>query len=392
MKNKQKKILTIIGTRPEAIKMAPIIKELKNCTSGVETFVCSTGQHREMLAQAFSDFEIEPDLQLDVMSHDQGLSLLSARLFTALDDLYSRFTPDAVLVQGDTTTVQIAATAAFYRNISIGHVEAGLRSHNMRSPFPEEFNRKICGLVTDWHFAPTLVAKQNLLSEAIAEDSILVTGNTVIDALLWMRKRLQKAVPSLPTSIETAIREHRTIILATGHRRENFGEGISQILAAIKELAERHPEIRIVYPVHLNPNVHSIVYERLGKTPNILLCEPLAYKQLIFVMDASHLIITDSGGIQEEGPAIGKPVLVTRDVTERPEGVKAGVSILVGPHRDMILSHAERLLKDREIYSRISRKANPYGDGNAAWRISRFLSKKLGFCHAGLEDHEEQLA
>lgn len=387
-----KKIMTIVGTRPEAIKMAPIIRELKHNAKGIETIVCSTGQHKEMLSQAFADFGLVPDVELALMSHNQGLAQLSARLFTALDELFGKLSPDAVLVQGDTTTVQIAATVAFYRNIRIGHVEAGLRSHDMRAPFPEEFNRRVCGLVADWHFAPTPMAKGNLVAEGIPEKNILVTGNTVIDALLWMRGRLKDTAPELPPAIANAILEKRTILLATGHRRENFGGGLLQILSALRELAARHPDLRIVYPVHLNPNVHDVVHEQLGTVPGILLCEPLSYTQLVYVMDSSYFIITDSGGIQEEGPAIGKPVIVTRDVTERPEGVEAGVSILAGPHKDALLSHAEKLLNDKEAYSTFSQKINPYGDGSASWRIVRFLSKQMAFTHASQETHTEQLA
>lgn len=387
-----KKILVIVGTRPEAIKMAPVIQELKTGTTGVRTLVCSTGQHRELLEQAFSDFALEPDLGLDVMRHNQGLAPLSARLFEALDALYARERPDAILVQGDTTTVQVAATAAFYRHIPVGHVEAGLRSHNLQAPFPEEFNRRVSGLVAQWHFAPTAGARQNLINEGIAREAIVVTGNTVIDALLWMRARQRERVPELPASISAVLEQQRRIILVTGHRRENFGSGFAEILDALKHLAQHHPDIRIIYPVHPNPNVHALVHERLGDNPGIILCEPLAYRQFVFLMDACQLLLTDSGGVQEEGPALGKPVLVTRDVTERPEGVQAGVSILVGPHREAIVRQTELLLTDAEAYRRISHAVNPYGDGNAAWRIVRFLSRELGFPHTNQASYGDELA
>lgn len=372
-----KKIIVIAGTRPEAVKIAPVVKCLQNHAKEVETLLCSTGQHREMLIQAFSDFELAPDIELDVMTYNQSLSVLSSRLFSALDDLLTRLTPDAVLVQGDTTTVQVAATTAFYHKIPIAHIEAGLRSDDIYAPYPEEFNRRVVSLIADWHFAPTELSRQNLLREGIQEENILVTGNTVIDSLLWIRERVRRNPPEFPEKIADALKEQRRIVLVTGHRRENFTGGLAQICRALQTLAYRYPENRIIFPVHLNPHVRKQVHGLLAEIPGTILCEPLDYKQFVALMDAAYLIISDSGGIQEEAPSLGKPVLVTRDVTERPEGVQAGVNILVGPHTSKILHHAVHLLDNDSAYNRIAKSKNPYGDGCAAMRIYKFLARKL---------------
>lgn len=372
-----KKVLIIAGTRPEAIKMVPVVKSLRELPDVFSTRLCATGQHREMLDQAFADFGLKPDISLNVMTANQTLSSLSARLFEALDELYSQEKPDVVLVQGDTTTVQVAALAAFYRQIPIGHVEAGLRSHNMAAPFPEELNRRVAGLVATWHFAPTELSRQNLLRENIPDSSILVTGNTVIDALLWMRDIIRTKKPQLPLPVEEAIEQKRRIILITGHRRESFGDGFKNICQSLLEISRRFPEDRLVYPVHMNPNVRAVVNSILSEAPNIILCDPLTYMPFIRLMDSCHLILTDSGGIQEEGPSLGKPVLVMRSLTERPEGVDAGVNILVGTDPEVIVGEATRLLSDDNAYKAIASVKNPYGDGQAGRRIAEFLVKAL---------------
>ena len=363
-------VLVIAGTRPEAIKLAPVIHELQARPEQFRVTVCATGQHREMLQQAFSDFDITPDVDLAVMSPDQTLASLSARLFTEVDALLDRESPDWVLVQGDTTTVAVASLCAFYRRIPVGHVEAGLRSGDRFAPFPEEVNRRVAGIVADLHFAPTAWAKDNLLREGVADSAVVVTGNTVIDALLWMRDRVREEKPALPDVVEQAIDDQRRIVLITGHRRESFGEGLANVCQAIRSLAERHRDCLFVYPVHLNPNVLRPVHERLGGCDTIALIEPLTYKPFVRLMDASTIILTDSGGIQEEAPSLGKPILVTRTVTERPEGVDAGVARLVGTDTDLIVKLAEQLLDDPAHYATMADQANPYGDGRSAERIA----------------------
>lgn len=370
-----KKILILAGTRPEAIKMVPVIKALRSCPDQFSVHVCASGQHREMLTQAFSDFGVQPDSNLDVMSANQTLSGLSARLFESVDNLLARECPDIVMVQGDTTTVQVSALAAFYRHIPVAHIEAGLRSYNMLQPFPEELNRRVTGLVASWHFAPTELSKQNLLGEGIKESAILVTGNTVIDSLLWMREQVRIEKPALPDAVEQAMAEKHRIILVTGHRRESFGEGFEHICSALEKLAKRFPDDRIIYPVHMNPNIREVVQKRLARHEGILLTAPISYKPFVRLMDACHLILTDSGGIQEEGPSLGKPVLVMRELTERPEGVEAGVNILVGTDVDTITNTAARLLEDDKAYAAIAEVRNPYGDGKAGERIAQFLSR-----------------
>ena len=373
----RKKILIIAGTRPEAIKTVSVVRALREFSDIFDVRLCASGQHREMLAQAFADFGMVPDINLDVMTTGQTLASLSAQLLTALDALYAREMPDAVLVQGDTTTVQVAALAAFYRNIPVGHIEAGLRSRNMAAPFPEELNRRIAGLAATWHFAPTELARRNLLEEGIPVKSILVTGNTVIDALLWMRDLIGRDVPELPRPVEETLAEGRRVILITGHRRESFGEGFQRICTALLELARRFPEDRLVYPVHLNPNVHGVVHDLLAGSSGIILCEPLTYKPFVRLMAESRLILTDSGGIQEEGPSLGKPVLVMRDLTERPEGVDAGVNVLVGTNPDVIVETASRLLHDADAYRAVADIPTPYGDGRSGERIASFLRNRI---------------
>jgi len=371
----RKKVLIIAGTRPEAIKTVSVVRAMRAFSDVFDVRLCASGQHREMLAQAFADFGVVPDINLDVMTAGQTLSSLSARLFTALDDLYANERPDAVLVQGDTTTVQVAALAAFYRHIPVGHIEAGLRSHTMAAPFPEELNRRIAGLVATWHFVPTELARRNLLEEGVPDERILVTGNTVIDALLWMRDAVSGDVPALPRPVEEALSEGRRIILVTGHRRESFGEGFQRICTALLELARRFPDDRLVYPVHLNPNVRDVVYTQLAGSSGVILCEPLTYKPFVRLMAGSCLILTDSGGIQEEGPSLGKPVLVMRELTERPEGVDAGVNILVGTDPAVIVKTVSRLLNDANAYRAVADIPNPYGDGFGGERIATFLRK-----------------
>jgi UDP-N-acetylglucosamine 2-epimerase len=373
----KKKILIIAGTRPEAIKVVSVVRALRALPECFNVRLCASGQHKEMLVQAFADFDMVPDVNLDVMTAAQTLSSLSARIFAAVDELYTRERPDAVLVQGDTTTVQVGALAAFYRKIPLGHIEAGLRSHNILAPFPEELNRRVAGLVASWHFAPTELARRNLLAEKTPDGDILVTGNTVIDSLLWMRDMVRAEAPELPASVEDALKQTRRIVLVTGHRRESFGEGFRNICRALLEISRRFPEDRLVYPVHLNPNVQTVVNELLGAAPGIILCPPQSYKPFVRLMDSSHLILTDSGGIQEEGPSLGKPVLVMRELTERPEGVETGVNILVGTDSATIVDAATRLLSDGGAYRTISSSKNPYGDGHGGQRIAAFLKTRL---------------
>lgn len=371
-----KKILVLAGTRPEAIKMAPVVQALRKLRR-VEVQVCATGQHREMLQQAFADFGITPDSNLDVMTGNQTLATLSARLFAALEKLLAAQHPDVVLVQGDTTTAQVAALCAFYQRIPVGHVEAGLRSHDLSAPFPEELNRRIATLTARWHFVPTELSRRNLLLEGIPDEHIVVTGNTVIDALLWTAERVRKDPPALPEPLEQALAAKRPIILITGHRRENFGSGLEAICRALKKLSEAFPEILLVYPVHPNPHVREVVNTRLGNLPGILLLSPLPYAPFVRLMDNCRIILTDSGGIQEEGPSLGKPVLIMREVTERPEGIEAGVNALVGTDAACIVEKVSLLLSNRDAYEAMAKQANPYGDGRAAERIAACLGQAL---------------
>ncbi len=359
-----KKILCVVGTRPEAIKMAPVILGLKD-EPWAHVRVLATAQHRHMLDQVLNFFDIEPDVDLDIMRPNQALTTLTARLLLDLDDVIQAEKPDVVLVQGDTTTVMTVALACFYHHIPIGHVEAGLRTWDMQNPFPEEANRVIAGRLAHWHFAPTEGSRQNLLREGIADKDIVVTGNTVIDALLMT------AAKELHLGID--IDPSKRLVLITAHRRENFGEPFHNICRALHTLADRNPNVQFLYPVHPNPNVKDVAYELLGACPNIKLYEPLDYAPFVAAMKRSYFIISDSGGVQEEAPALGKPVLVLREETERPEAVELGVVKLVGPNYDRILEEAQRLLDDPIAYQVMARGVSPYGDGHAAERIVTVL-------------------
>ncbi|MEQ8209934.1 MAG: UDP-N-acetylglucosamine 2-epimerase (non-hydrolyzing) [Lacipirellulaceae bacterium] len=367
------RVAVFIGTRPEAIKMAPVVAALK-ADDQLEPVVINAGQHREMIRQVIDLFGIQVDKDLDVMVKDQTLAGLTSRLVSRIDEALAELTPDFVLVQGDTTTVLCAALASFYRKIPIGHVEAGLRTGNLHSPFPEEANRRLVSPLADLHFAPTTTSRDALLAEKISEERITVTGNTVIDALLMEVERQQQpeVAPQLQAELAELVGEEiadREMILITGHRRENLGEGFLQICDAIRQLAELRPEALFVYPVHLNPRVKDVVHKKLGNLKNVRLIAPQPYTQFVALARASRLILTDSGGVQEEAPSLGKPVLVMRDTTERPEGVAAGAVKLVGPNTERIVSEAMTLLTDDQAYQRMAQTANPYGDGNAAERI-----------------------
>lgn len=362
------KVISIFGTRPEAIKMAPVVKELGK-HSEIESVVCVTAQHRQMLDQVLSLFGIEPEYDLNLMQPNQSLAKLTALALTELDAVLEKEQPDWVLTQGDTTTAMVGALAGFYRRIKVGHVEAGLRTWDRFQPFPEEVNRKIADAVCDLHFAPTTQSRDNLLRESVNSSSIIVTGNTVIDALLEVAAKEYDW-----NSGELAEVPHgKKIILVTAHRRENFGAPLFEICQALKEIAARYPELHIVYPVHLNPNVQQVVRAELGEIPNITLLAPLDYLPLVQLMKASHLVLTDSGGLQEEAPGLGKPVLVLREVTERPEGVEAGTVQLVGTDKARIAAATMRLLDDATEYDRMARAVNPYGDGKASQRIVESL-------------------
>jgi UDP-N-acetylglucosamine 2-epimerase (non-hydrolysing) len=360
----QKRVLCVVGTRPEAIKMAPVILALKR-EPWVVVRVLATAQHRHMLDQVLNFFDIEPDVDLDIMRPNQALTTLTARLLLDMDDVLLAEKPDIVLIQGDTTTVMTVALACFYHRIAIGHVEAGLRTWDMQNPFPEEANRVIAGKLANWHFAPTEGSRQNLLRDGVPDADILVTGNTVIDALLMTAEK------ELEIGIE--LDPDRRLVLVTAHRRENFGEPFRNICRALRTLSESNPDVQFLYPVHPNPNVKDVVYEVLGDCSNIHLCEPLDYAPFVAAMKRSYLIISDSGGVQEEAPALGKPVLVLRDETERPEAVDHGVVMLVGSNCDRIVTEAQRLLDDKSAYREMARGISPYGDGLAAGRIVKSL-------------------
>jgi UDP-N-acetylglucosamine 2-epimerase (non-hydrolysing) len=365
------KVLTVFGTRPEAIKMAPVVKRLRQYPGRITSSVCVTAQHRRMLDQVLSLFEIKPDYDLNVMQEDQTLAEVTAGVLTGLDEVLQKERPDWVLTQGDTTTAMVASLAAFYRRIKIGHVEAGLRTWDKFQPYPEEINRKIADSVCDLHFAPTDTARANLLREGIKETSIIVTGNTVIDALLDVADRDY----DWENGPLATIPRDRKLILVTAHRRENFGEPLERICAALRSIAEHLSVAHIVYPVHLNPNVKHVVHSRLNGIPNISLLEPIEYLPFVQLLKASFLVLTDSGGLQEEAPGLAKPVLVLRDVTERPEGVIAGTVKIVGTNEQKIYQATARLLEDRAQYESMSRAVNPYGDGQASERIVSRLIK-----------------
>lgn len=363
------KILSVFGTRPEAVKMAPIVRQLAQ-TKGVEARVCVTAQHRQMLDQVLDVFQIKPDYDLNLMRDDQTLAHVSAAIFTNLDPVLAKFKPDWVLAQGDTTTVAITSLLSYYRRIRFGHVEAGLRTHDKWQPFPEEINRRVAGVIADLHFAPTEMAKQNLLKEGVDESLIRVTGNPVIDALQWVVKQPEpKEIKELLAKLGIGNRE---LVLVTAHRRENFGQPIEDICEALRQLASRG-DVEIVYPVHLNPNVQEPVQRLLGDVPHITLLPPLDYLPLVHLMKRARIILTDSGGIQEEAPAFGVPVLVLREVTERPEGVEAGTLKLVGTATRRIVEEATRLLDDSAAHAEMARAVNPFGDGHAAERIVEAL-------------------
>lgn len=369
-----KKILIIFGTRPEAIKMAPLVKEFQNQPQIFDTKVCVTAQHREMLDQILDFFEIKPDYDLDLMKPGQNLYGLTANIIVSLRPILEEFIPDYVFVHGDTTTTMAASISSFYFGAKVCHVEAGLRTNNKLSPFPEEINRQITGRICDYHFAPTDNSKNNLLKENIIEDSILVTGNTVIDSLLSSIDKVSKKPSQLILELSSKI-GNQVVILVTGHRRENHGRGFERICRALKKIALDNTDRLIIYPVHLNPNVQEPVNRILSGINNIILIAPLAYQDFIWLMNRSKIIITDSGGVQEEAPSLGKPVLVMRDTTERPEAVKSGTVLLVGTNEDLIVSKALHLLNNEENFIEMSKRHNPYGDGLASKRIVSFIKK-----------------
>jgi UDP-N-acetylglucosamine 2-epimerase (non-hydrolysing) len=372
------KILIVFGTRPEAIKMAPVVHALK-AISAFQTTVCVTAQHRQMLDQVLNIFEIEPDIDLNLMLPGQDLFDVTSAVLVGMREVLKEHSPDVVLVHGDTTTAYATATAAFYAGIPVGHVEAGLRTHNLLSPFPEEFNRQIISKIATWHFAPTDSSRQNLLAENVPKEKIIVTGNTVIDALFWVLKRID-ANPARRNQIVDLLNQRLSFtwntarfVLITGHRRENFGDGFLSICEAIHQLALAHPNVHFVYPVHLNPNVQKPVYELLSGYANIHLIEPLEYEPFVFLLKHAYFLLTDSGGIQEEAPSLGKPVLVMREVTERPEAVKAGTVQLVGANAANIVEKVSTLLANEDEYLKMSRAHNPYGDGTASEKIAKAL-------------------
>lgn len=381
-----KTVMLVFGTRPEAIKMAPLVKAFQAASNSFRTLVCVTGQHREMLDQVLHIFDIQPDYDLNIMKQGQDLYDVTSRVLLGLREVLKEARPDVVLVHGDTTTSTAAALAAFYAQIPVGHVEAGLRTHNIYSPWPEEMNRQLTGRMATWHFAPTPLSRQNLLAENVAEAQITVTGNTVIDALYWVVDKI-KHDASLSQQLDAELQragydvqrlaDGRKLVLITGHRRENFGDGFIHMCTAIKDLTQRYPQVDFVYPMHLNPNVRKPIHEVFGQDltglGNMFFIEPLEYLSFVHLMEKSHIVLTDSGGIQEEAPGLGKPVLVMRDTTERPEALTAGTVKLVGTDYDKIVSGVSTLLDDEAAYQAMSRAVNPYGDGKACGRIVETL-------------------
>lgn len=379
-----KKVMLVFGTRPEAIKMAPLVKKFQQSPEEFETVVCVTGQHREMLDQVLEIFEIKPDYDLNIMKQGQDLYDVTARVLTGMRDVLKEVKPDVVLVHGDTTTSTAAALAAFYQQIPVGHVEAGLRTHNIYSPWPEEMNRQITGRIAEYNFAPTPLSQSNLVAEK-AHGKIFVTGNTVIDALYMIVDKL-RSDNTLATQQKTILanagydidrlKDGRKLVLITGHRRENFGDGFIRMVTAMKDLSEKYPDVDFVYPMHLNPNVRKPIHEVFGENltrPNFFFIEPLQYLEFVYLMEKSTIVLTDSGGIQEEAPGLGKPVLVMRDTTERPEALEAGTVKLVGTDYDKIISEVSRLIDDDSYYQQMSHAVNPYGDGKACSRILNAL-------------------
>ncbi len=375
------KILIVFGTRPEAIKMAPLVKEFQKYSIDFETKVCVTAQHREMLDQVLDLFEITPEYDLNIMKEGQDLYDVTSNVLKGMKDVLNDFKPDIVFVHGDTSTTFAAALAAFYQQIKVAHVEAGLRTGDIYSPWPEEANRQLTTQITAFHFAPTDTSKSNLLQENVQEKNIVIMGNTVIDALFLAldkiknNAKLEKQIIHQLSENNYLFKESQKIILVTGHRRENHGQGFINICTALKEIALKNPKYDIVYPVHLNPNVQKPVKELLSNIDNIYLIEPLQYEQFIYMMDKSYFIITDSGGVQEEAPSLGKPVLVMRDTTERPEAVDAGTVKLVGTNTALIISEAQKLIDDTKAYKVMSKASNPYGDGHACRKIINFLEE-----------------
>ena len=382
-----KKVMLVFGTRPEAIKMAPLVKKFQE-SYDFETIVCVTAQHREMLDQVLDIFDIKPDYDLNIMKQGQDLYDITSRVMLGLRDVLNETNPDVVLVHGDTTTSTAAALAAFYKQIPVAHVEAGLRTNNIYSPWPEEMNRRITGRIATYHLAPTELSRQNLLKENVDNQNIIITGNTVIDALLWVVNKI-KSDANLAETLQINIKNNgydidriedkRKLVLITGHRRENFGEGFRNICNAIKTLSIKYPDVDFVYPMHLNPNVRKPIAEIFGndkdKSGNTFFIEPLDYLNFVFLMEKADIILTDSGGIQEEAPSLGKPVLVMRDNTERPEAIEAGTVKLVGTDYDKIINEVSELLENEESYNKMSKAVNPYGDGSACKRIVDFLKE-----------------
>jgi len=397
-----RKILLVFGTRPEAIKMAPLVKRFAQHPESFQTIVCVTGQHREMLDQVLKLFDIKPDYDLNIMKQGQDLYDITSRVLLGMRDVLHEAKPDVVLVHGDTTTSTAAALAAFYQQIPVGHVEAGLRTHNIYSPWPEEMNRQITGRMATFNFSPTPLSRQNLLDENVDEESIIVTGNTVIDALYWVVDKIKKdealcaelkktldaagyAVDRLESDAKPSTQPARRLVLITGHRRENFGDGFINMCTAIRDLAQKYPDVDFVYPMHLNPTVRRPIQEVFagletlslgegwGKAANMFFIEPLEYLSFVYLMEKSTLVLTDSGGIQEEAPGLGKPVLVMRDTTERPEALEAGTVKLVGTNYEKIVTEVSMLLDDTNYYDTMSKAVNPYGDGKACERIVRSL-------------------
>ena len=383
-----KTILLVFGTRPEAIKMAPLVKEFQKNQGHFCTKVCVTGQHREMLDQVLSIFDIKPDYDLNIMRQGQDLYDVTSRVLVGMREVLHEVRPDVVLVHGDTTTSTVAALAAFYQQIPVGHVEAGLRTHNIYSPWPEEMNRQLTGRIATFHFSPTSLSRENLLRENVEDRKIFITGNTVIDALHMVVERLknnvmlaeeQKHILKESGYDVTRLDSGKRLVLITGHRRENFGEGFINMVTAIKDLTLKYPDVDFVYPMHLNPNVrkpiHQVFGSDLSKPGNMFFVEPLQYLEFVYLMEKSYIVLTDSGGIQEEAPGLGKPVLVMRDTTERPEALEAGTVKLVGTNQDLIISEVSKLLDNQSEYNKMSRAVNPYGDGKACERIVSALCK-----------------
>ena len=379
--------MLVFGTRPEAIKMCPLVKEFQKDTKNFETIVCVTGQHREMLDQVLTIFDVKPDYDLNIMKQGQDLTDVTARVLTGLRDVFKECRPDVVLVHGDTTTSTAGALAAFYAQIPVGHVEAGLRTHNIYSPWPEEMNRQITGRIATYNFSPTPLSEKNLLEEKV-HGKIVVTGNTVIDALHMVVEKLKNDLALAKEQEEILakagydvmrLKDGKKLVLITGHRRENFGEGFIRMVTAMKDLSEKYPDVDFVYPMHLNPNVRKPIHEVFGEDltrPNFFFIEPLQYLEFVYLMEKSTIVLTDSGGIQEEAPGLGKPVLVMRDTTERPEALESGTVHLVGTDYDKIFNEVSVLLEDDKAYDKMSKAVNPYGDGKACGRIVSYIAQQ----------------